>query len=88
MSDSESPFRLLVKTYASHMLTRDQYVNIRGQLLKKLQCDGKVTKEDLDNFTSISLGNAPIEKEKSYSLSDWIIIVLGLIAIIVLVLVI
>lgn len=87
MSDSESPFRLLVKTYASHMLTRDQYVKIRAQLLKKLRCSGKVTKEDLNNFTNISFGNPPIEKEKSYSLSDWIIIVLGLIAIIVLVLV-
>lgn len=88
MSDSESPFRLLVKTYASHMLTRDQYIKIRVQLLKKLQSSGKVTTEDLNNFTNISLGNPPLEKEKSYSLSDWIIIALGLIAIIVLVLVI
>ena len=88
MSDSDSPFRLLVKTYASHMLTRDQYVNIRKQLLKKLQCNGEVTKEDLNNFTSISFGNAPIEKGKSYSLSDWIIIVLGIVAVLVLVMVI
>ncbi|MDH5353097.1 MAG: hypothetical protein OEY09_01530 [Gammaproteobacteria bacterium] len=88
MRDSESPFRLLVKTYASRMLTRDQYVKIRGQLLKKLQGNGEVTKDDLNHFTDISFGNPPPEKDKPYSLSDWIIVALGLIAVIVLVLVI
>jgi len=84
MSDPLSPFRLLTKTYANHMLTREQYVKIRGQLLKKLQNSGKVTEEDLKNFTDITYGNISPPPEKSYSSSDWIIIFLGLIAAIVL----
>ena len=84
MSNSSSPFRLLTKTYANHMLTREQYVKIRGQLLKKLQNNGKVTDEDLKNFTDITYGNVSPPDEKSYSSSDWVIICLGLIAAIVL----
>ncbi len=84
MSDSLSPFHLLTKTYANHMLTREQYVKIRGQLLKKLQNSGKVTEEDLKNFTDITYGNIAPQTEKSYSSSDWVIIFLGLIAAIVL----
>ena len=84
MSRSISPFRLLSKTYASHMLTREQYVLIRAQLLKKLQHQGKVTEDDLKNLTEITHGNIAPHVEKSYSPSDWIIIGLGLLAAIVL----
>ena len=84
MSQPLSPFRLLSKTYASHMLTREQYILIRAQMLKKLQRQGKVTEEDLKNFTDITQGNISPRVEKSYSSSDWIIIGLGLLAAIVL----
>ena len=79
-----SPFRLLSKTYANQMLTREQYVSIRAQLLKKLQRQGQVTEEDLKNFTDIIHGKKPPHVEKSYSSSDWLIISLGIVAAIVL----
>jgi hypothetical protein len=56
-------------------------VKIRAQLLKKLQSTGTIEDTDLKNFTLISQGSAtkPVT-EKSYSASDWIIIILGLTA--------
>jgi hypothetical protein len=84
MSPPISPFRLLSKTYANQMLTREQYVSIRAQLLKKLERQGKVTEEDLNNFTDIIHGKKSPHVEKSYSSSDWLIIGLGLVAAIVL----
>lgn len=86
MSQPISPFRLLSKTYASHILTRDQYVMIRAQLLKKLQRQGKINEQDLSKLIDAVHGNgnkAP-QVEKSYAASDWIIIVLGLVAAIIL----
>jgi len=84
MSRPNSPFRILSKTYANQMLTREQYVSIRAQLLKKLQRQGQVTDEDLKTFTDIIHGKKPPQVEKSYSPSDWLIIGLGLVAAIVL----
>lgn len=84
MSLPISPFRLLSKTYANQMLTREQYVSIRAQLLKKLQRQGQVTDEDLKNFTDIIHGKESPSVEKSYSSFDWFIIGLGLVAAIVL----
>lgn len=76
-----SPFRLLVKSYANNVISREEYVKIRSQLLKKLQSKGAIDDDDLKNFTLISQGSAvkPVT-EKSYSYSDWIIITLGLAA--------
>jgi hypothetical protein len=84
MSPPISPFRILSKTYANQMLTREQYVSIRAQLLKKLERQGQVTEEDLNNFTDIIHGKKLPHVEKSYSSSDWLIIGLGLVAAIVL----
>ena len=84
MSLPISPFRLLSKTYDNQMLTREQYVSIRAQLLKKLQQQGQVTDEDLKNFTDIIHGKKSPHVEKSYSSFDWFIIGLGLVAAIVL----
>ena len=75
-----SPFRLLVKSYASNVITREEYVKIRSQLLNKLQATGQIEEEDLNNFTSISQGTPSPKTEKSYSSADWIIIILGLTA--------
>lgn len=82
MDNSTSPFRLLVKSYANNVITREEYVKIRAELLKKLQSTGSIEDADLKNFTLLSQGSAkttPVT-EKSYSASDWIIITLGLTA--------
>jgi hypothetical protein len=81
MDNSKSPFRLLVKSYANNVISREEYVKIRAQLLKKLQSTGTIEDTDLKNFTLISQGSTekPVT-EKSYSSSDWIIITLGLVA--------
>ncbi|MEM7564582.1 MAG: hypothetical protein AAF353_16270 [Pseudomonadota bacterium] len=76
-----SPFRMLAKTYASDLISRDQYIEIRAQLLKKLQAKGTVDQNDLQNFTAITQGSEDAPRaEKSYTSSDWIIIALGLAA--------
>ena len=75
-----SPFRLLVKSYANNVITRDEYIKIRSQLLKKLQSTGQIEEDDLNNFSLISKGTHQPKTEKSYSSSDWVIIALGLTA--------
>lgn len=84
MSQNQSPFRLLAKTYSSQLMTRDQYILARAQLLKILQSKGTVTEDDLRKIISGSEDKSSPTVEKSYSHSDWIIITLGLIAAIVL----
>ncbi len=70
------------KTYASQILTREEYIKIRAKLLRKLQADGNVSEEDLKNFTSVTNSDVFQEAEEveTHSLSDWITIGLGLIA--------
>lgn len=80
MDQPVSPLRLLAKTYSNELISRDQYVEIRAQLLKKLQTRGKIDESDLKNFTAlISNGSSP-RAHKSYTSTDWIIIGLGLAA--------
>ncbi len=73
-----SPFRLLARTYANDLISRSQYVEIRAQLLKKLETRGMVNISDLKNFTAISQGGELPKANKSYTPSDWLIIALGL----------
>jgi hypothetical protein len=82
MSEPEesSPLRLLVKSYSSGLLNRSQYLEIRGQLLKKLSLQGTVSHEDLMNFMKIHQDTGELTSNKSYTPSDWVIIILGLIA--------
>jgi len=80
MDTHDSPFRLLAKNYANELVTRNQYVVIRAQLLKKLQKKGNVDRDDLNNFTLISQGSVKHRSSKSYSASEWVIIALGLAA--------
>ena len=80
MSDNDSPFRLLAKTYANELITREQYIEIRSQLLKKLQNKGKIGASDLRNFTAITQGTDLPKTQRSYTSSDWIIVGLGLAA--------
>ena len=80
MEQRISPLRLLAKTYANDLISREQYVEIRAQLLKKLQSKGRIDDSDLKNFTAITQSNETPRTEKSYTSSDWIIITLGLAA--------
>ena len=80
MNRSGSAFRHLSITYANALITREQYVMIRSLLLKKLETRGTIADDDLENFTRISEGTGPPMPEKSYTSSDWIIIVLGIVA--------
>ena len=75
-----SPLRLLAKTYANDLISREQYIEIRAQLLKRLQSKGSIDESDLNNFTAIAQGSEIPETRKSYPSSDWIIIGLGLAA--------
>ena len=54
MDSYGSPLRLLAKTYANELITREQYVEIRAHLLKRLEKKGKVTAADLKNFTTLT----------------------------------
>ena len=75
-----SPLRVLAKTHANALISREQYVEIRARLLKKLEIKGRIDESDLNNFTSLS-NNTPVEgPQKTYGLSDWIVIGLGVIA--------
>jgi hypothetical protein len=80
MNQPASVFRHLAISYANSLLSRQQYVMIRSLLLKKLQAKGTIEDEDLENFTKISESTEQPQIEKSYSSSDWIIIVLGIAA--------
>lgn len=80
MSQPATPIRLLAKTYASDLISRDQYIEIRAQLLKKLQTKGSIDESDLQNFTALHQGGDSPRAQKSYTSSDWIIIALGLAA--------
>ena len=84
MSNPISPFRLLAKTHANELISREQYIEIRSQLLKKLQSQGTIDDEDLENFTQIIQGNDTPTTQRTYTSSDWLIIGLGLIASVVL----
>ncbi len=80
MNHSGSAFRHLAITYANALITREQYVTIRSLLLKKLETRGTIADDDLENFTRISEGTGLPRTEKSYTSSDWLIIILGIVA--------
>jgi len=80
MHQPVSPLRLLAKTYANDLISREQYIEIRAQLLKRLASKGKITDADLKNFTKlVDVDDSP-QSQRSYTLSDWLIISLGLAA--------
>ena len=80
MNQTGSPLRLLAKTYANDLITREQYIEIRAQLLKRLESSGKINESDLKNFTALTQGPEPANVQRSYTSSDWFIIALGLAA--------
>ena len=84
MSSPTSPFRYLAKTYANDLISREHYVLVRAELLKRLQSKGFIGDDDLQNFIQLTQGNDKPKTERSYTSSDWIIIALGIAAAVVL----
>lgn len=85
MSNPTSPFRYLAKTYANDLISREHYIIVRAQLLKRLQSKGSIGDDDLQNLIRLTQGgNDKPKTERSYTSSDWIIIALGIAASIVL----
>ena len=80
IAPQNTPLRLLAKTYANDLIAREQYVEIRALLLKRLELKGKIDDADLKNFTTLTQGFEPAQPARSYSRSDWLIIGLGLAA--------
>jgi succinate dehydrogenase/fumarate reductase cytochrome b subunit len=75
-----SPLRLLVKNYSNGLLARSQYLEIRSQVLKKIALQGNITHEEVNNFMKIFQDTGEVSVNKKYSSSDWVIIILGLLA--------
>ncbi len=77
-----SAFRLLAKTYCSDLISREQYVEARGQLLKKIQCKGKINETDLKKVTAITQNSLSIESEPKMQIPPvvWIGVSAALIA--------
>ena len=84
MNSPTSPFRYLAKTYANDLISREHYVLVRAELLKRLQSKGFIGDDDLQNFIQLTQGNDKPKTERSYTSSDWIIIALGIAAAVVL----
>ncbi len=84
MKDPKSPFRYLAKTYSDELISREHYVSVRAQLLKRLQSNGIVGDDDLQDLIRLAKGEDQPITPKTYTSSDWIIIVLGIVASIVL----
>jgi hypothetical protein len=80
MHQPVSPLRLLAKTYANELISREQYIEIRAQLLKRLESTGKVTDADLKKYTALIGGDESPGPQRSYTSSDWLLIGLGLAA--------
>ncbi len=84
MKDLNSPFLYLAKTYSNELISREHYVSVRAQLLKRLQSKGIVGDDDLQDFIRLAKSEDQPKTQKTYTSSDWIIIALGIVASIVL----
>ena len=56
MKDPYSPFRYLAITYSDELISREHYVSVRAQLLKRLQSKGIVGDDDLQDFIRLAKG--------------------------------
>ena len=84
MKLASTPLRKLAKTHANDLISREQYVEIRAHLLKRLESKGCIDESDLKNYTVLTQGPATPKTQRTYTSSDWIIIALGLAASVVL----
>lgn len=80
MKSEETPLRVLVKSYANGLLDREQYLEVRHQLLRILSHKGDITQQDLQKLLKQYEQNESVSWLSSYSASDWIIVALGLLA--------
>ena len=80
MERRNSPLRMLAKTHANALISREQYIEIRARMLKKLESKGRIDESDLTNFTALVQKTGGGKSQKPYSPSDWIIIGLGIAA--------
>ena len=80
MDNRGSPLRLLAKTYASSVISREQYVEIRAQLLKRLENRGTIDEADLKSLSQVTRDTEQPRTRHSYTFSDWLIVGLGLAA--------
>ncbi len=76
----ESPLRILVKSYANGLLEREQYLEIRHQLLRILSHKGDISQQDLQKLLKQYEERDSASWISAYSASDWIIVALGLLA--------
>lgn len=80
MEQPLSPLRLLAKSYSNNLISRESYLEVREQLLEKLQRTGKLDDADLQTVnTSIDKDRSP-RCRKTYTKMDRIVIGLGLAA--------
>ncbi len=84
MKLASTPLRKLAKTYANDLISREQYVEIRAHLLKRLESKGRIDESDLKNYTVLTQGSDIPKTHRTYTSSDWVIIALGLAASLVL----
>lgn len=80
MKQPDTPLRILVKSYANGLLERNIYLKIRQELLKKLSSQGAINHQDLEHFLHKYQDADEPETTSRYSATDWIIIILGLLA--------
>ncbi|MCP4334227.1 MAG: hypothetical protein GY785_16335 [Gammaproteobacteria bacterium] len=80
MNHPNSPLRLLAKTYANDLISREQYIEIRAQLLKRLEFSGKISESEMRNSMALIQSQEPVSTHRRYTFSDWVLIALGLVA--------
>ncbi len=81
MKLNNTPLRKLVKHFACGNLDREQYVRLRARLLQRLEQKGALTQKDLEQVLDALQDPQQTQTSSSrYSLSDWVIIFLGLAA--------
>ena len=77
---SNTPLRMLVKSYTNGLLTRRQYLEIRKRLLNSLAQKGSLSHQELEQLMKLDNKEENPRVFKKYSGSDWFIIALGLLA--------
>lgn len=80
MQKQGTPLRMLAKSYASAIISREQYIEIRAQLLKRLEAGGSLDESDLKKLSRITQDTEQPRTRQSYTFSDWLIVGLGLAA--------
>lgn len=75
-----TPLRKLVQSHYEGLITKDDYLTIRTMLLDKLEQQGRVSFDDLDNFLNIKKVSTEHKSSSNYGSSDIIIITLGVFA--------